>query len=429
MNKLRRIKTAFDKIANAVGNDKLRVIRAVAIEPDIYVALVNQFNPFEIYGIGKKSLCVDTGLVSNKQYTDLFDLCADLSGRKGSSHQDIVNVQAYLNSIDNPDIRQFAEDYITKSITIGATGKTINKALGVQAVPLFECMLANKYFDHQNAVDGKVFAITEKFDGIRCIAMLRKGSRPVLYTRQGQVIEGLVDIESELQDLINEHSFNTFMLDGELLIDNRDRFESKEQYKQTTKIVRKDGEKHGITYHVFDCIRNNNSQMPYSSRRAILSYYISSTVQQHISLVPVAYEGNDQNEIIYHLNKQRSLGHEGVMINILDAPYEYKRTNNLLKCKVMQDADLEIIGFQEGNGKFAGTLGALIVEYKGNEVGVGSGLSQADREEIWSKQKKYMGRVATIQYFEETKDANGKPSIRFPVFKEIREEGKEVSYN
>ena len=32
----------------------------------------------------------------------------------------------------------------------------------------------------------------------------------------------------------------------------------------------------------------------------------------------------------------------------------------------------------------------------------------------------------TIVY---TKDKNGKASIRFPVFKEIREEGKEVSYN
>ncbi len=429
MNKLRRIKTAFDKIANAVGNDKLRVIRAVAIEPDVFSALVNQFDPFEVYGVGKKSLSIDTDLAPDKQYADLFDLCADLSRRKGSSHQDIANVQAYLNSIDDPDLRQFAEDYITKSITIGATGKTINKALGVRAVPLFECMLANKYFDHQNAVDGKAFAITEKIDGIRCIAMLRKGSRPVLYTRQGQVIEGLVDIEAELQDLTDEHSFNTLMLDGELLIDNRNRFESKEQYKQTTKIVRKDGEKHGVTYHVFDCIKNNNSQMPYSSRRAILSYYISSTVQKHIRIVPVAYEGTDQNEIICHLNKQRSLGHEGVMINILDAPYEYKRTNNLLKCKVMQDVDLEIVGFQRGNGKFADTLGALIVNYKGNEVGVGSGLTNEDRDEIWRNQDKYLGRVATIQYFEETKDANGTLSIRFPVFKEIREEGKEISYN
>jgi len=64
--------------------------------------------------------------------------------------------------------------------------------------------------------------------------------------------------------------------------------------------------------------------------------------------------------------------------------------------------------------------------YKGNPVGVGSGLSDADRAAIWADA--YIGRVATIQYFEETNDADGKLSIRFPVFKELCVEGKEVSY-
>lgn len=429
MNDLRRIKMAFDKISNAVGNDKLPVIREVCKDEIVFVALVQQLNPFEVFGIGKKSILAKLSGEPSVGHESLLELCSDLSSKKGVSNQDIINVQAYLDTIDEPYLRQFAEDYLTKSITIGATGKTVNKALGVRAVPLFECMLANKYFEHQNAVEGKQFAITEKLDGIRCIAMVYRNRKPVLYTRQGQVIEGLIDIEAELTNLAKDHSFNTLMLDGELLIDDRDRFESKEQYKQTTKIVRKNGEKHGVTYHVFDCVKNSNCMMPYSSRRAILSYYLSSTVQKHIRLVPVAYEGEDQNQIIYHLNKQRELGHEGVMINILDAPYEYKRTSNLLKCKVMQDVDLEIVGFQEGNGKYSGTLGALIVDYKGSDVGVGSGLSNADRDEIWYNRGKYLGRIATIQYFEETQDADGKPSIRFPVFKEIREEGKEISYN
>ena len=75
------------------------------------------------------------------------------------------------------------------------------------------------------------------------------------------------------------------------------------------------------------------------------------------------------------------------------------------------------------------SLGSLIVSYKGNSVGVGSGLSEDMRKAIWSNPNGYIGRVATIQYFEETKDKTGKLSIRFPVFKELREKGKEVSYN
>jgi DNA ligase-1 len=95
----------------------------------------------------------------------------------------------------------------------------------------------------------------------------------------------------------------------------------------------------------------------------------------------------------------------------------------------MQDCDLEVIGFEAGKGKFEGTLGALVVDYKGTPVGVGSGLSDGDRRMFWDHQDEYLGRVVTIQYFEETHAADGKPSIRFPVFKELREAGKEVSYS
>jgi DNA ligase-1 len=117
------------------------------------------------------------------------------------------------------------------------------------------------------------------------------------------------------------------------------------------------------------------------------------------------------------------------MVNLNHAPYEFKRTKNLLKVKVMQDVDLKIIGFEEGSGRLAKTLGRINVDYKGNTLGVGSGFSDAQREWLWAHRAYLIGRVITVQYFEETEDADGKKSLRFPVFKELREEGKEVSYN
>ena len=90
---------------------------------------------------------------------------------------------------------------------------------------------------------------------------------------------------------------------------------------------------------------------------------------------------------------------------------------------------MQIVGFQQGTGKYADTLGALIVDYKGTCVGVGSGLSDEQRHEFWNNQDDYRGRVVTVQYFEETCDADGNPSMRFPVFKELREDGKEISYS
>ncbi len=125
--------------------------------------------------------------------------------------------------------------------------------------------------------------------------------------------------------------------------------------------------------------------------------------------------------------KQRVLQHEVVMLNLLDATYQFTRTNQLLKVKVMNDCDLRIVGVEGGKGKFAGTLGSLVVDDKGNPVGVGSGLSDADGAVIWTDPEAYIGWVAAIPYFEETNDADDKRSIRFPVLKEFCAEGKEVS--
>ena len=94
----------------------------------------------------------------------------------------------------------------------------------------------------------------------------------------------------------------------------------------------------------------------------------------------------------------------------------------------MNSCDLKIIGFEEGEGKYKGVLGNLICDYKGYQLGVGSGFDDGQRKEIWNNQEKYLNRIAEIQYFEETYNDKGGLSLRFPVFKCIRELGKEVSY-
>ena len=95
----------------------------------------------------------------------------------------------------------------------------------------------------------------------------------------------------------------------------------------------------------------------------------------------------------------------------------------------METVDLRIIGFEEGSSKNAGKLGALIVDYKGNEVGVGSGFTDFDREFIWNNQDQYLGKICEVQYFEESKNKDGGVSLRFPVFKHLRTDKTEPSYN
>lgn len=426
---LRMIKNDFDRVKSAVGKAKEPVIKTM--EGTVSGrALRLLLDPAVVLHIDKKSFKKEVSLLPVHTFADIFSVCDYLRTLDAVSNQDIADIKAFIAPLE-PDIQEFAQDFLTKSIRLGATVKTLNKCFESEKIETISCMLANKYFEHPDVVIGKTFAITEKLDGIRCLAVVRHGEKPVLYSRQGKVISGLRDIERELSELASRHNYE-YVLDGELLIRNREGVPSKEQYKRTMKIVSSDNpKKPGIMFNAFDLIHvdafdTQTCFTPYYLRRQKLDVMLEHAI--NIRPVPILYYGNDTSKIKELVDEQRAMGHEGVMINLADAFYTFKRTNNLLKVKVMQDADLRILDVKEGDGKFAGMLGALVVDYKGTPVGVGSGLTDEIRHEIWSNPDRYIGRVAKIRYFEETEDKNGVKSIRFPVFEEIRELGKEVSY-
>lgn len=250
-----------------------------------------------------------------------------------------------------------------------------------------------------------------------------------IFSRQGKRIEGLIDLEEELKELPSG------CYDGELLLDKED-LPSKDLYRETVTVVNsKNDNKKNIVFNVFDFIplkdfENRHSDLHCDRRKMQVYESLRNTEPNWIRPVPILYRGEYNKEIVQkELDKQIALEHEGVMVNINDAPYEGKRTKNILKVKAMQDCDLKIIGFEEGTGKNKGTLGAIIVDYKGFEVKVGSGFTDEDRKYFWNNQNELLGRVITVQYFEETTNKKDNSlSLRFPVYKELREEGKEVSY-
>jgi DNA ligase-1 len=163
----------------------------------------------------------------------------------------------------------------------------------------------------------------------------------------------------------------------------------------------------------------------YIERRALVNTMFGYTPNKqshtYFELLPELYRGSDTSKVLEYLDEAIANQEEGVMINICDAPYEFGRTWNLMKVKKMNTLDLEIVGFEEGEGRLAGTLGAILVRYKnGNIVKVGSGFSDEMRSRIWNLQSAYFSQIAEIQYFEETTNADGGLSLRFPVFKDFR---------
>ena len=116
------------------------------------------------------------------------------------------------------------------------------------------------------------------------------------------------------------------------------------------------------------------------------------------------------------------------MLN-LNAPYECKRVKTLIKVKKFFSCDIRCVGVEEGTGRNEGTLGALVCEYKGFKVNVGTGFSDDKRKEIWADPGSVIGKIISVKYKEETKNKNGTLSIQFPVFEAVRFDKNEESYN
>ena len=409
---------------------KQSVLKKYKDDPVICRYLQIAFDPYKVYGISTKKLNKTVGAIGVYDIETVFDLFDYLEVHNTGTDKDISICQEAIANVNiwNRNAGAILKALICKKLSIGCDAKTINKEIP-DLIPTFAVQLANKYFDKPDFVEGKEFAITTKIDGGRIIA-LKENGQITFYTRAGQKYEGLIDLEEEMLEKLPDG----ICLDGEITLLDTKGIPSKEAYKRAMKITRADGEKHGVKMLVFDAMlasefRSQKCDRNWDERRGALDLIFKSRELTYFELLPVLYRGDNSEMILKWLDAAIAGQQEGIMINITSAPYEFKRTNNLLKVKKMSTLDLEIVGFEEGEGRLAGTLGAILVRYKnGNIVKVGSGLSDRLRLEIWHSREEWLGNICEIQYFEETTNADGGESLRFPVFKDYRPDKIKADY-
>ena len=95
---------------------------------------------------------------------------------------------------------------------------------------------------------------------------------------------------------------------------------------------------------------------------------------------------------------------------------------------------LTVKDVEEGTGRNAGKLGALIVEGtdggKFIKTNVGSGLTDSDRDTFWKAKDKLIGQIVEVRADAITKnqDADNEWSLRFPRFLRFRgfEKGEKI---
>ena len=412
-------------------NEKEAILKQHKDNEDLRYILDVVYNPYIILGIKDKKLkkMIDRADGFKNKFGDDFKALIEYLKQNNTGRDYDVRLAAEFlraRATFDEELYDFYWEVITKDLKIGVTAKSINKAFGEQFIPQFDVMLAKKFEDEEHKVKGKEFVITEKLDGMRTIMIVENGN-VTFFSRQGQPITGLVEIAQDAKFLPDN------VYDGELLIHNADDYKDRDVLQETLKIARKDGEKRGLRLHLFDMIpidefKAGKSKATYHKRKEELNFIVEKLNSPYIKIVPNLYVGKDLNVIPKLLEEMNRKGKEGLMLNVSDGKYQCKRTDVLLKIKTMQSFDGKVVGFEEGTGKFKGTLGALLVEYKDNIVHCGSGLSEQERNEIWINKEFYINKIAEIQYFRESRNANGEVSVSFPVFRCWRFDKNEPSY-
>lgn len=422
----------LEKIKNTSSSNEKQVILEQNKNDGLLQEILSfVYNPYFRTGLSSKKIKKKIApteyrllLQPDNSITYIFNYLKD---HNTGTDQDIAHVQWYIRNYSEgcPEI---VEEILTQNLKIGMTAKSINKVWN-NLIPEFNVMLADKYWEKIDKLEQEKprILVTQKLDGMRCTT-IKLGDKINLMSRSGQLMTGFVEIEHELRELPDG------VYDGEILadlsIDN-----SLDLFASTVSAARtKDTKKKNMTYNVFDYVKKVEEFVTgmfsesCAQRKQNLENILKKAHCNYIKYVEVLYDGEYNSDIIDKLlNKALSLQQEGIMLNIADAPYQKKRTTDILKVKKMNTVDLFVTNVFEGKGKYKGTLGGVVVEYKGQPVGVGSGFSDIQRKMIWEHPESIVGKLIEVQYFEESKDKNGKPSLRFPVFKKIRLDKNEES--
>jgi ATP-dependent DNA ligase len=131
---------------------------------------------------------------------------------------------------------------------------------------------------------------------------------------------------------------------------------------------------------------------------------------------------NNEEEAYEFFNEMLKNGEEGAILKNLDFKWEPKRVKGVGKMKALEEADLKIVGWEEGTGRNKGLLGALVCETACGQmkVNIGTGFSDDQRKSITEE---VIGKIVTVQY-NQVVDSKGKDtkSLFLPRFVEIRED-------
>jgi len=271
-------------------------------------------------------------------------------------------------------------------------------------------MLAHKWSDHSSKIKYKA-ALQNKLDGFRCLSKKEDGVVH-LWSRKGKSLDIPIEIKEELSKILSEGE----SLDGEL-------YHHGWTFQRIGSAIKKrNSDTPNLHYYIYDAPSTTKTFKerfldrfsPQSRELTSDILFVAGTTR--IVICPTKIVSSSE-EALAGQAEAIEAGYEGAMIRNLDGLYSFKyRSTSLLKIKSFDDAEFEIIGGKEGQGRESGTVIFKCKMDSGLEFDVRPRGSVEERSEMWANLESYIGKPLTVRYQGLTDE--GRP--RFPVGLHVR---------
>ncbi len=267
-----------------------------------------------------------------------------------------------------------------------------------------EPMLCKKFVDYQDKMTYPV-AIEDKLNGICCVAV--KGRA---HSRKGEDFWCVEHIKEELAPIFEQYP--ELYLHGELfnyefknLLNRIASLVSVNRTEKDVKPTDTEESKKIVRLYVYDgyCNVKTRCGSTFRERKARLIDLLAGLEYVKVLDYELAYS---EEAVFAALKKAAKNKSEGVVVKVLEAPYEHKRSKNTLKLKNFTDEEFEVLGFEEGSGNWAGCAKKVIcklnkpatngkTDFKSNIRG-----TQAELADLLKNGHKHIGKKATVDFQE-----------------------------
>lgn len=369
-----------------------------------------------------------------------------LSNRELTGHAGIEHLRDILNNLSPADAI-VVERIIGKDLRCGASDGTVNSVIE-NFIRTYPCLLARPY-DEKNIKNIVFPAYSQlKADGLRTNIHV-SGIKVTICGRSGRDIDLVGKMDEEFAKLGAQYTV-PMVFDGELVVvDENGKILSRKVgngiINKAIKGTISEEEAKMVRAQLWDAIplsefQTGKSKQDYKTRFEGLLAAIQNAAPSKEDALVAALKGeprkywsipckvvNNLEDAVSHFEELLAQGEEGTILKNFCAFWEDTRSKHLVKMKAERDCDLEIIGFNPGEGKFVGQVGSLICASSDRLVEVAiSGFSDPLRQQITNDMPKLMGTIVTVTYNEriKSKARTGVDSLFLPRFSEFRTDKK-----